>query len=73
MAARAGVDRVLYKDEASRFGLASFKALGGAYAVARLLRQLLSEQLNRPVSADELVSGAYAYLRIAQPMLHGNK
>ena len=34
VAARVGVRRVLYKDESSRFGLRSFKALGGAYAVA---------------------------------------
>ena len=32
-AREAGVASVLYKDEASRFGLQSFKALGGAYAV----------------------------------------
>ena len=32
-----GVARVVYKDEAARFGLGSFKALGGAYAVACLL------------------------------------
>jgi diaminopropionate ammonia-lyase len=38
IAAAAGVGRVLYKDEAFRFGLKSFKALGGAYAVERLAR-----------------------------------
>jgi diaminopropionate ammonia-lyase len=32
-AEEAGVAEVLYKDESSRFGLQSFKALGGAYAV----------------------------------------
>jgi diaminopropionate ammonia-lyase len=32
LAAPAGVDAILYKDEAERFGLGSFKALGGAYA-----------------------------------------
>lgn len=37
LAAGAGVARVAYKDESSRFGLGSFKALGGAYAVLRLL------------------------------------
>jgi diaminopropionate ammonia-lyase len=31
MAARAGVHRVLYKDEATRFGLGSFKALGDGW------------------------------------------
>ncbi|MGE5098103.1 MAG: diaminopropionate ammonia-lyase [Betaproteobacteria bacterium] len=37
MAAAAGVARIWYKDEATRFGLGSFKALGGAYAVRRAL------------------------------------
>jgi diaminopropionate ammonia-lyase len=35
LAAAAGLGAVLYKDEAGRFGLGSFKALGGAYAVER--------------------------------------
>ena len=35
-----GVSRVVYKDESLRFGLGSFKALGGAYAVAALVRRL---------------------------------
>lgn len=39
IAAHCGVKTVLYKDEAARFGLGSFKALGGAYAVARLAKQ----------------------------------
>ncbi|MBN9563302.1 MAG: diaminopropionate ammonia-lyase [Alphaproteobacteria bacterium] len=34
----AGVAAVRLKDEAGRFGLGSFKALGGAYAVAEALR-----------------------------------
>lgn len=37
MAERAGVAEVLYKDEGHRFELKSFKALGGAYAVDRLV------------------------------------
>ncbi|MES2713224.1 MAG: diaminopropionate ammonia-lyase [Pseudomonadota bacterium] len=37
VAATARVDSVHYKDEGLRFGLGSFKALGGAYAVLRLL------------------------------------
>ena len=36
LAAEIGVAALAYKDEAGRFGLGSFKALGGAYAVARL-------------------------------------
>lgn len=36
-ATKAGVAEVLYKDEGGRFELKSFKALGGAYAVDRLV------------------------------------
>lgn len=39
LAREAGVGTIRYKDEAGRFGLGSFKALGGAYAVQRLLRR----------------------------------
>lgn len=39
IAAECGVSQVLYKDEGFRFGLRSFKALGGAYAVERLARE----------------------------------
>lgn len=41
VAMAAGVSSVLYKDEAHRFSLGSFKALGGAYAVLRLLQNRL--------------------------------
>ncbi len=37
LAARLGLARLWYKDERGRFGLKSFKALGGAYAVRRVL------------------------------------
>jgi diaminopropionate ammonia-lyase len=37
LAERAGVAVVRVKDEAGRFGLGSFKALGGAYAVKKLV------------------------------------
>ncbi len=37
LAGDIGVASLLYKDESSRFGLGSFKALGGAYCVLRLL------------------------------------
>ena len=37
IAAEAGLGAVWYKDEGGRFGLGSFKALGGAYAVSRLV------------------------------------
>jgi diaminopropionate ammonia-lyase len=37
LAAELGIGAVCLKDEATRFGLGSFKALGGAYAVQRLV------------------------------------
>ena len=37
-----GVGEVHYKDEGQRFGLKSFKALGGAYAVLKVLRRELA-------------------------------
>ena len=37
IAAACGVRAVYYKDESHRFDLKSFKALGGAYAVAQLV------------------------------------
>jgi diaminopropionate ammonia-lyase len=56
LAAAAGVASIYYKDEASRFGLGSFKALGGAYAVARLLCRELGQRLGRAVSPAQLLS-----------------
>jgi len=56
LAQTAGLASMYYKDEASRFGLSSFKALGGAYAVARLLCRELGQRLGRSVSHAELQS-----------------
>ena len=57
-AARVGVVRI--KDEAGRFGLGSFKALGGAYAVCQVL---LAELARRGVAAGatsaDLMAGVY--------------
>ena len=56
LARTAGVASIHYKDEAARFGLGSFKGLGGAYAVARLLCRELTQRLGRPVSHAQLQS-----------------
>jgi diaminopropionate ammonia-lyase len=40
LAIQLGISRLYYKDESERFGLGSFKALGGAYAVYRVLREI---------------------------------
>jgi len=60
LARQLGVASVRYKDEGARFGLKSFKALGGAYAVYRLLEQaILAHNGGRPVSAAEMLSGRW--------------
>jgi diaminopropionate ammonia-lyase len=56
-----GVSVVRLKDEGPRFGLGSFKALGGAYAVGKLLAAELSRQgIVRSASTADLTDGAYA-------------
>ena len=54
-----GLGAVLYKDEAGRFGLGSFKALGGAYAVLRLLQLHLRERHGIGAGAADLIAGRW--------------
>jgi len=58
IARQAGIASLRLKDEAGRFGLGSFKALGGAYAVATLLLNELSGAAASATSAD-LDAGRY--------------
>ncbi|QYY28423.1 MULTISPECIES: diaminopropionate ammonia-lyase [Cupriavidus] len=61
LARAAGVASILYKDEGGRFGLGSFKALGGAYAVSRLLLREIESRLGvSNVSVDDMLAGRYA-------------
>ena len=55
----SGVSLIAYKDENHRFSLKSFKALGGAYAVANLLIKKLNEQGIDAKSSD-LIAGTYS-------------
>lgn len=55
-----GLQQIFYKDEGPRFGLGSFKALGGAYAALKILQRELSSTLERPVSMAEIRDGALA-------------
>ncbi|HEV7268164.1 MAG TPA: diaminopropionate ammonia-lyase [Falsiroseomonas sp.] len=60
VAKAARVAAVHYKDEGPRFGLGSFKALGGAYAVAKLLVTELSRRgVANHATTGELEEGAY--------------
>lgn len=61
MAAKAGVAEIQFKEEGGRFGLGSFKALGGAYAVLRLLAREIAKAKDIPEpSAEDIVAGKYA-------------
>ena len=59
LATRIGVDEIFYKDESERFGLKSFKALGGAYAVARQLQDRIQQQTGSAASIDDLIARRY--------------
>lgn len=59
LASAAGVSSIFYKHEAGRFGLGSFKALGGAYAVLRLLKSEVLRLTGKRVSSSELLDGAF--------------
>ena len=51
-----GLASVHVKDEGQRLGLGSFKALGGAYALMRLVQAEAEQRLGRPVLAQDLLS-----------------
>src|SRR5687768_14619190 len=54
------VASVKWKDEGPRFGLGSFKALGGAYAVMKLLQSELARWgVANAAGSAELASGEY--------------
>ena len=57
----AGVSSIAYKDENLRFSLKSFKALGGAYAVANLLIKKLKE-IGIEANSSDLIAGTYKEL-----------
>ena len=60
VAAASRVGAVRYKDEGGRFGLGSFKALGGAYAVMRLLQAELARRgVANAATAAELMEGKF--------------
>jgi diaminopropionate ammonia-lyase len=58
LAAALGVASIGIKDESFRLGLGSFKALGGSYAVIRLLLERAEQELGRPVDISEIHSEA---------------
>jgi diaminopropionate ammonia-lyase len=60
LAQSLGVAKLFYKDESTRFILKSFKALGGAYAVFRLIQQAVAKQHpDHVASPEEVISGKF--------------
>ena len=56
-----GVSRIWLKDESSRFGLGSFKALGGAYAVYYVLSKFIFEETGeKDLTSTRLRSGEFS-------------
>ncbi|WP_210259993.1 diaminopropionate ammonia-lyase [Martelella sp. HB161492] len=59
LADKTGVAAIYYKHEAGRFGLGSFKALGGAYAVFRLLAARIEAATGKAPETADLLAGTY--------------
>lgn len=57
LAEEVGVGSVRYKDEAARFGLGAFKALGGAYAVLGIVRRAVERRTGTCPSSEALREG----------------
>jgi len=52
-----GCDSIHYKDESQRFGLQSFKALGGAYAVLKLVAGQYQQKHNKKIALHNIRQG----------------
>jgi diaminopropionate ammonia-lyase len=59
LAASLGIGRIDYKHEGPRFGLGSFKALGGSYAALRVLQRVLSHQSGQEVALSDIRMGKH--------------
>ena len=60
LAADLGIAAVHYKDESGRFGLGSFKALGGAYAVLCVVADVLRARTGEVVALEAVRAGEHA-------------
>jgi diaminopropionate ammonia-lyase len=60
IASEIGVRNIYYKDESSRFGLGSFKALGGTYGVLKFIHHALELELGEEVSIKDIHRGRYS-------------
>jgi diaminopropionate ammonia-lyase len=56
LAKQLGVSAIHVKDESTRLGLGSFKSLGGAYAVIRIIHEEANRRLGRQIPIADLLS-----------------
>lgn len=59
LARDCGLGEIWYKDESNRFGLKSFKALGGAYAVARQLQAIMEDKTGIRPTVSDILAGKH--------------
>ena len=59
LAKKTKVKKIHYKDESTRFGLGSFKALGGAFGVLQFVRKKLQDQMNHEITLKDIKNGKY--------------
>jgi diaminopropionate ammonia-lyase len=59
IASELRIDKIWYKDEAGRFDLGSFKALGGAYAVFMQLKEIIESKTGNAVTITDLLDKSY--------------
>ena len=62
LARRLGIGSLLVKDESSRFGLGSFKALGGAYSVYLLVASMVEKATGERPKLASLLEGEHEQL-----------
>jgi diaminopropionate ammonia-lyase len=59
LASKIGVGAILYKHEGPRFGLGSFKALGGSYAAQHVLQREITRRTGQDVTLADIRTGKY--------------
>jgi len=55
LATELGIGELFVKDESGRLGLASFKAMGGTYAVFRVVKEAAERVLRQPIPYERLL------------------
>ncbi len=60
LARAAGIADLYYKDEGGRFGLGSFKPLGGAYAVMRVIGAEIQRITGKHITSTDLLARRHA-------------